>query len=388
MWEITVAAGKDPVTGRYRQISRTVRGGKRVAEATAKTLEVGIAGGRHADTEGTVAHLLDRYLRIQDVRGRAPKTLHEYRRIADALQEVNVGLDERPVLLGTIEVRRLTAAHIDELQARLKARGLSDTTRHHYHALLSQALNQAVRWEWIARNPAKGAEAPSLRPVEQVPPSPDEVKALLARIATTHPDLAALIVTAATTGARRGELCGLRHSDIDLAGRQLVIRQAVSDLPYAAGGPRMKDTKTHRVRPMAIDELTAAVLDAQLARARARALACSVELGPHAYVWSQDADHSTWWRPGRVTAAFQTVRRDAGLDHVQLKNLRHFAATQLLAAGEDVRNVAGRLGHDPVMTLRVYGHRIQARDQAAAAILGALLEQDPKLSDASSDAPS
>ena len=53
------------------------------------------------------------------------------------------------------------------------------------------------------------------------------------------------------------------------------------------------------------------------------------------------------------------------------KALRHFSATEMVAAGVDVRTVAGRMGHaDPSMTLRVYSHRRVQRDREAAAILG------------------
>jgi integrase len=60
--------------------------------------------------------------------------------------------------------------------------------------------------------------------------------------------------------------------------------------------------------------------------------------------------------------------------HTRFHDLRHFAATQAIAAGIDVRTVAGRLGHaDPSITLRVYSHVLAERDRAAAALLGGLV---------------
>jgi integrase len=63
-----------------------------------------------------------------------------------------------------------------------------------------------------------------------------------------------------------------------------------------------------------------------------------------------------------------------GLDHVRLHDLRHFQATELIAAGVDVRTVAGRLGHaDPSTTLRVYAAFMEPADQGAAKVIGRLL---------------
>lgn len=74
-----------------------------------------------------------------------------------------------------------------------------------------------------------------------------------------------------------------------------------------------------------------------------------------------------------MSARFRRVRDEAGLPHVQLRHLRHFAATQLLSAGVDVRTVAGRLRHArPAMTLDRYAAWVPAQDRQAADILDGL----------------
>jgi integrase len=75
-----------------------------------------------------------------------------------------------------------------------------------------------------------------------------------------------------------------------------------------------------------------------------------------------------------VTAAFVRLRDNVGLNSVRLHDLRHFAATQLLAAGVPVRTVSGRLGHaNPATTLNVYAAWLQESDQVAATVLSDLL---------------
>ena len=103
---------------------------------------------------------------------------------------------------------------------------------------------------------------------------------------------------------------------------------------------------------------------------RSRCDALGIALADDAFVWSQAADHSEPWRPDRVSGAFTSLRNRENMRHVCLNDLRHFSATQLVAAGIDPRLVAGRLGHDASVLLRIYSHVIPARDQIAAQLLG------------------
>lgn len=74
-----------------------------------------------------------------------------------------------------------------------------------------------------------------------------------------------------------------------------------------------------------------------------------------------------------MTAAFVSLRRRAGLDHVTLRSLRHFVATTLAGSGVGVRTIAGRLGHaNPSVTLRTYAHFLDVADREAAAVMGGL----------------
>ena len=81
------------------------------------------------------------------------------------------------------------------------------------------------------------------------------------------------------------------------------------------------------------------------------------------------------WRPNRLTQAFARLRSPLGLEGVRLHDLRHFQATVLIAAGVDVRTVAGRLGHaDPSTTLRIYAAFMEPADRAAARVVEATLD--------------
>jgi integrase len=125
--------------------------------------------------------------------------------------------DARPPAL-----RRLDTATLDRFYSELRGRGgvggrpMAPATVRQIHAILRRALDQAARWGWIPANPAALASPPRLGSAEIRPPTPEEVSRLLETAYEADPDFAVLLWLAATTGARRGELCALRWGSIDL----------------------------------------------------------------------------------------------------------------------------------------------------------------------------
>ncbi|MGO9596558.1 MAG: tyrosine-type recombinase/integrase, partial [Isosphaeraceae bacterium] len=92
--------------------------------------------------------------------------------------------------------------------------------------------------------------------------------------------------------------------------------------------------------------------------------------------FSDSPDGSVPWRPNRVTHAFIHLCNEVDVSGVRLHDLRHFAATRLLAAGVPVNTVAGRLGHaNASTTLNVYGHFLESSDESAALVLSSLLDE-------------
>jgi integrase len=179
-----------------------------------------------------------------------------------------------------------------------------------------------------------------------------------------------MVYVAATTGCRRGELCGLKWSDIDLESGTLTIRRAITDTSF---GVQENDPKTHRSRRISLDPSSVLVLAGQFERMSERAASCEVQLVDDAFVWSQEPDGSAPYRPNRVTDAFRTLRNRLDMPKLDFHHLRHFAATTLAGAGVDVRTIAGRLGHaNPAITLRTYAHFLEAADRQAADVMGRL----------------
>ena len=353
-----MSLGRDPNTHHYRYAHATVHGGRRDAQKTAAQLVNEASQGRIPLINETFGDLLDRWLDHIETRGRAPKTLVENRRMAAAIAKE----------LGAKEPGRLKGSDLDAFYDRLSRRGLSATSVRRYHAVCSAALNQGVKWGLLERSPAAQASPPTIGRNEPDAPTPEEVKLLIERAEEKDPELATLLLVAATTGCRRGELCGLRWSDVDFEKGVLLVRRSVSDLP---GRVEIRSTKTGHVRKMALDAAMLALLGLLRERAAAHCASFGSSLDADAYLWSSSPDYLSPLRPGGVTSRFIALRNDVGLTHIRLHHLRHFAATVMLAGGVDVRTVAARLGHSrPTLTLQTYAHVMDVSDRRAAEVVG------------------
>ncbi len=360
--------GRAPVTGSPRQVSRTVHGTRREADATARRLIDELSGTSVEGAVATFGMLLDRWLEECVRLDLSPTTLRNYRS--------RVERSIRPAL-GAIKLNRLSAKDLDEFYGEMKDAGASAKTIRNAHAVISAALHQGERWGWVGSNVAARARPPRVSQRRIKAPSVDVVRALINAAEDRDPRLAPLLFLGALTGLRRGELCGLRWSDVDLDQRVLHIsRSVVVDF----GGLAEKSTKTDRQRDLALDDVAVALLQRHRSQVEEWAYQADASIRSDAFVFSPYVDGHKPFRPDNVTGFFTRVRDGLGRPDVRLHDLRHFTATQMIGAGVDVRTVAGRLGHnDPSVTLRVYSHVIEERDRAAAAMLGRLFDP-PSLS--------
>lgn len=360
-WELRVSLGPDPKNpGRYLTKYRTHRGTKGTATTALAEFITDVAGGKVAapTAKGTFGHLLDRWLANVEL---SPTTRHEYERL--------VAKRIRPAL-GDLPLRKVTALELDGLYRKLEGEGLSSGSVRQVHSIIRKALGQAVKWGWLPMNAAQSASPPKHRSRELAPPEPADVVKLLSHVGATDPAFACLLLVAATTGARRGELCGLRWADVDLEHRVMRIHRSVVQV---GRNTSEKDTKTHQERRVSLGPETAATLLAHRGQMEARATLADETLGPDAFVWSTDTHGRTPLEPHKLTSQFRAYCTAAGIK-CRLHDLRHFTATQMLASGIDVRTVAGRLGHaNASTTLKVYAHFVPSADVAAAKLMGELV---------------
>lgn len=244
-WQVVVYAGRDRATGREVRVRRTVHGGIRRARQVERDLaSEAVAARRREHANVTVSELLARWLEHAEP-DLAPSTAHTYRSYIDRVIVPRIG---------TVPIAELTTADLDRLYSalrRTKRKGkneqpLAAATIRQVHAILRRALRQAVRWGWLDRNPAAEASPPAQGQTRATAPEPDVVVRLLDAAAAIDADVAVFLRLAVITGARRGELCALRWTDVDLDAGSATIARSLTALP--GRGIEEKPTKTGGVR--------------------------------------------------------------------------------------------------------------------------------------------
>jgi integrase len=317
--------------------------------------------GRYDGTSATFEQLANKWL---DLVGKnlSPTTLRGYRN--KLAVRIFPAIGDRPVnKITTDELDQLYRALVDHV-------GLSPATVRQINAIIRRALRQAVIWGWITTNPAANVTPPRVMKPKLSPPDADQVDELLYYASQRDPELGHFLHIATSTGARRGEVCALRWSNLDTKLGTLTIERSIAEVP---GGVKEKDTKTHAERRITLDDETLAVFEAQRTIVSDRAREVGMKVSAKGYVFSREPDCLVPMTPGTITKQFQVLRDSLGMDNVRLHDLRHFAATRMMTAGVPVRTVSGRLGHaNPATTLSVYTHFVEASDQAAALVMSNL----------------
>ncbi|MCE0763486.1 site-specific integrase [Pseudonocardia kujensis] len=357
-----VYAGWDTVTGRRHYLTEITKPGPRAraqAEAARTRMLNEVDERRSPRTSATVNQLLDRYLEMIDVSSSTPVMYTRYleNHVRPFIGELKAGAVDPDALDSLYAELRRCRIHCrprsrqidhrtprphecDERCGPHVCKPLSNTTIRHIHHLLSGAYKRAVRWRWVATSPVAQAEAPAPKPPDPRPPTPAEAAKLIEE-ASLDPDWGALVWFTMTTGARRGEVCALRWRNVDLEQGLVEIRRAL-----ATDGHRNlveKDTKTHQQRRVTIDDETRAVLTEHRARAEEAAAQVGKLLTGQAYVFSQAPDSSESLVPSSVGQRYTRMAKRLGIE-THFHALRHYSATELIAAGMDVRTVARAAG--------------------------------------------
>jgi integrase len=387
-FRVKVYAGYDPLTGRRLYLDETIPPGPKAAAEAERTrirMLSEVDDRRNPTTRATVAQLMERYLEVVDV---DPNTKKRYEGI--------IRIHIRPAL-GSVPLARLDGDLLDRFYAQLRAcrercegkghqrhrthrahecdercqvkqcRPLSASSIRATHWVMSGALGYALRWRWLNRNPIESAKPPAPVRSKPSPPTPDEAAQLINE-AWKDEDWGAFIWTAMTTGARRGELCAVQRNELDLDVGVMAVRTGLKRLD---GSLVRRDTKTHQQRRIALDQESVAVLRELIARQDARAAQLQITVRADAFLFSPAPDCSTPLLPDTATHKYDRMAERLGIQST-LHKLRHYSATELIAAGVDIRTVAGRLGHGGggATTLKVYAAWLSEADQRAAEVLG------------------
>lgn len=196
--------------------------------------------------------------------------------------------------------------------------------------------------------------------------------------------LYALWLTAATTRMRRGELLGLRWSDVDLTAGLITIRQTLVETSYQL---RFSTPKADSSRTVTIDAETVAALRRRQKVQQAERAAWKLRLGedgdwpdyggngPLCFV----REDGSLIHPQSIYTAFRRHAKKAGVRMLALHGLRHTMATLHLQAGQPLKLVSDRLGHSSIsVTAHIYSHVTPEMQSSAAGVVSTLIARQPE----------
>jgi integrase len=354
---------------------------KSAAEARKKLREV----HRHIDAgisvvnnRATVNQLLDRWFNDVLRHQVASPALANYQSIADHHIRPTLGARQLTALKPA-DIDALLSAKLDGDPKR-KQPPLSVSTVRRIRSVLAQALTQAQRWELVDRNAAALSRPPRAARREGRSLTIKEAQTLVAGLEGHR--LEAAFVTMLGTGLRRGEALALKWSDIDLEHATLTVSRQLR----RESGPINPETKRHEGgtitfvepkteksrRQVPLPEFVVTALRAHKARQAAERLKVGAAWHDGEYVFTTAV--GTPWDPRNVTRQFSEVAKDVGLGAWHVHELRHSAASLMLAAGVPIEVVSHIMGHSSIRMMDVYGHVGPSADRAAADALDAAIQ--------------
>jgi|HubBroStandDraft_6_1064221.scaffolds.fasta_scaffold00002_22 integrase len=394
-WYLRVELSRD-ASGKRRQHREAYRGTKREAETRLRELL------RLAESDGidvarlTFVELVLGKIKASNACGdECARDLHEKHRDGGWLNATKTRVGRRTWLryrqivkqylvaaLGELRVDKLKPAHIEGAIANWSSgalikrteKPLSPRSVRHLRDTMRAACRWGLRMELMSRDVTAAVEPPKVEQKEMQTLDAAGVAALLT--AAEGSELQAPIAVLVGTGLRRGELLGLRWTDLDLDGGRLSVRRSIE---LVDGQRREKPPKTTRsARTLS---LAAFVVDTLRRQKKEQLERFRVSLADDlaarrcqeaAYVFDR-ADGSLW-KPDSFSWSFAALIRRAKLPKVRLHDLRHSHATLSLAAGADLKTISTALGHSTIaITANTYIHAIEAMQRAHADRLEAVL---------------
>jgi integrase len=346
------AAYLPTATGKRRRIRVY---GKTRPEARAKLtayLADADRGVRAPDQSWTIAAYLDYWMTNVAPMTLRPKTLELYESV------VRVHLKPR---LGAKWLTQLSVTTLQQILNQQLADGHSVRTVRLTRTVLSAALTRAMREELVTRNVARLVSLPSWQRQDIEPWTVEEAARFLT--AARHEPLYPAFLLLTLYGMRRGEVLGLRWSDIDWDHNQLHVRQQLQQVRNELQVGPVKTNAGKRDLPL-LEPVREALNQHQ---------AIAEGTGSHLdLIFRSEADTPLW--PRNFVRAFQRVREQAGLRRIKLHHLRHTAATLLKNFGVPARDAQLILGHAHITTTQqIYQHGDVSAQQTALDRVGRAL---------------
>jgi integrase len=234
--------------------------------------------------------------------------------------------------------------------------------------VLKQALAQAVRWQFLVRNPVDAVDPPKVERHRMATYDMPQTAALLDIVRGTRMFIP--IMLAVLCGLRRGEIAALRWRSVDLVNAQLAVIESAEQMN---GSVRLKETKSGRARTVALSATVVEELKNHRLRQAQNMLRLGVRLTDTGFVAA--LEDGSPMQPTFITHEWVRIVSSSTLPRIRFHDLRHAHATHMLSSGIHPKVASERLGHSKIgITLDLYSHVMPGMQEDAATKLDAALK--------------
>jgi integrase len=357
---------RDAATGKRKRKWHSLDAkGKREAQIECAGIISSIEAGTYLEPDKTTLAVFIQHW-LNDVKSRvSPRTVESYTQISRS----NI-----IPMLGSIILRDLRPQAISVAYSRALAEGrksgpggLSARTVHHMHTVLKSALQQAVRWEMLTRNPADAVRAPKVERGQMTTYDLPQTAELIEAFRGTRMFIP--VVLAVLCGLRRGEISALRWGRVDLDSAQLAV---VESAEQTKAGVRYKQPKSGKGRTVAMSATVIEELRAHRLRQAQNLLRLGVRQTAETFLCTREDGLPL--QPNTLTIYWERLIAKTALPRIRFHDLRHAHATHLLASGVHPKVASERLGHSKVgITIDLYSHVMPGMQEDAVAKVDAAL---------------
>jgi len=264
-------------------------------------------------------------------------------------------------LIGSYKLSKITPAMLDTMYQKLKkgqkGKELSYNSMYDYYKLVNAMYNQAIKWEFVEKNPNLKAHKPKKEKIERKFYDLEQVNELLSCLENECIKYKALITLALDSGARRGEISALRWSDIDFMAKTLKIDNSLKVVNGVVDEKKAKTNSSNRV--IILSNAT-------------------IEVMKQYKEWQNDyikemgskwkgtdriftADNGEHMHPSTCYKIFTKITKKYNLEHIRFHDIRHTTASLQISKGVNIKAVSDRLGHSSInITSDIYTHTFES----------------------------
>ena len=315
------------------------------------------------DSRMTLGEWLDKWLDEYMIFTIRESTLDSYRAMVK---------NQVKPFIGGKQIASLSTADMQKFYNKIKKEGrvrehpihgktLADSMVRGVHMMLHEALDMAVKERLIVKNPTNGTTIPKCNYPEKQVLGDSQLDTFLDAI-KAYPEWTDFFYTEVMTGLRRGEICGLKWSDVNFGESKLRVERSVS--VKKGGGIQIGETKTDTGKRVII--LPPSVKD-MLLRRKAEALS--------EWIFYKFANPCEPMNPDAAYRKLKVILKNAGLPLIRFHDLRHTFATHATDGGVDPKTLSGILGHtNASFTLDTYTHVTTDMQKKASVVVGNMMK--------------